>query len=106
MAEAIELLRAIREAVVIPYPATVGDGEVHDRILLERIGHVRTALKSALDGTLISGWAWMTDYLRERLAEHPPVGYVTQERADAALAEGKTWPEAVTPPDAGDGGAA
>lgn len=69
-----ELLKAILEALDIPSPATVGDGEVHDRILLERVMHVKTALRSELEGHPI-GIEWTTEYLRERLADCPPVGY-------------------------------
>lgn len=69
-----ELLQAVLEAIDIPAPATVGDAEVHDRILLERVMHVKVALRSELQGDPV-GIEWTTEYLRERLAEHPPAGY-------------------------------
>jgi hypothetical protein len=69
-----ELLQAVLEALDIPAPATVGDGEVHDRILLERVTHAKIALRGALEERP-PGIEWDTDYLRERLAEHPPTGY-------------------------------
>ena len=106
LAEAVDLLRAVREALTIPSPATVGGGEVHDRILLERIRHARTALESVLDDGYTPPWDWTAEYLRERLAEHPAVGYVTAEQARAALAAGKPWSEAVNPDQGRDEGPA
>ncbi|MEU0253311.1 hypothetical protein ABZ299_12545 [Streptomyces sp. NPDC006184] len=92
-----EFLTAIADALDIPNPATYGGQEAHDRILNERAMHAKIALRSALaDHSL--GLGWNTQYLRERLAEHPPTGYVTCGQADAALAAGKTWSEAVTLP--------
>lgn len=67
------LLEAVREAIAIPHPATVGDGEVHDRILSERVMHARVALDNVLDRSDDPGWS--ADYLRTRLLEHPPTGY-------------------------------
>ncbi|WP_046503127.1 hypothetical protein [Streptomyces odonnellii] len=69
-----DLLAAVLEALDIPAPATIGDGEVYDRLLNQRVSHARIALRDALeDGPL--GIEWTTEYLRERLAEHPPTGY-------------------------------
>jgi hypothetical protein len=92
-----ELLAAVLEALDIPHPATVGGHEAHDRTLNDRVTHAKIALRSALDDAPL-GIEWTTRYLRERLAEHPPTGYVTTDQAHAALAEGKTWSEAVTLP--------
>ncbi|MEV1011676.1 hypothetical protein [Streptomyces sp. NPDC049881] len=94
-AEAVELLRAVLEALDIPFPATTSGEVAYHRVLADRAGHARRALSSALDGPAPLGWAWEAAYLRERVAEHPPTGYVTTDQADAALAEGKTWTEAV-----------
>lgn len=69
-----DLLAALLEALDIPAPATIGDGEVYDRLLLARAAHARIALSSALDGCPL-GIEWTTTYLRERLAEHPATGY-------------------------------
>ncbi|MET7711028.1 hypothetical protein [Streptomyces sp. NPDC005407] len=69
-----DLLAAVLEALDIPHPATVGDGEVHDRLLADRAMHAVIALRSTLDGHPL-GIEWTTQYLRERLAEHPPTGY-------------------------------
>ncbi|MFE5218385.1 MULTISPECIES: hypothetical protein [unclassified Streptomyces] len=91
------LLSAVLEALDLPYPATVRWQEVHDRILNERVVHAKLALRSVLaDGSL--GLDWDANYLREKLAQHPVEGYVTTEQARAAVAEGKTWFEAVALP--------
>lgn len=69
-----DLLAAVLEAIDIPHPATVGDTEVRDRILAERAMHTVIALR-AIRRDDPMGIEWNTDYLRERLAEHPPTGY-------------------------------
>lgn len=68
-----DLLTAILEALAIPYPATVGDSEVHDRILLDRVMDARVALEGVLQRGDDAGWS--ADYLRARLAEKPATGY-------------------------------
>jgi hypothetical protein len=92
-----DLLAAVLEALDIPHPAATGDAGTHDRILNDRACHAKIALRSVLDDSPL-GVEWTTSYLRERLAETPPTGYVTVDQARAALAEGKTWSEAVTLP--------
>lgn len=77
-AEATSLLAALLEALDIPHPATVGDGEAHDRILAQRVMHARIALGSVLERDGDPGWE--ADYLRARLAEHPPTGYRAAEQ--------------------------
>lgn len=69
------LLAAVLDAIAIPYPATVGDGEVHDRILLDRVMDAKVALEGVLQRGDDPGWS--ADYLRARLAEKPPTGYRT-----------------------------
>ncbi|MGW0692771.1 hypothetical protein [Streptomyces sp. NPDC002738] len=93
-----ELLAAILKALDIPHPATVGDTVQHDRVLNDRAMHAAIALRGVLDDKPLMTVEWTTAYLRERLAEHPPTGYVTSNQARAALAAGKTWSEAVTLP--------
>jgi hypothetical protein len=93
-----ELLAAVLEALDIPTPATVGGTEAHDRALNTRVMLTKTALRDVLENGAPLGVEWTTAYLRERLAETPPTGYVTTAQADAALAEGKTWSEAVALP--------
>lgn len=68
-----ELLQAVLEALDIPAPATVGDGEVHDRILLDRVMDAKVALQGVLRRGDEPGWS--ADYLRSRLAEKPATGY-------------------------------
>ena len=91
-----DLLAAVLAALDIPAPATVGDTEAHDRVLNDRAMHAKIAIRSALNDKPLMPIEWTTQYLRERLAEHPPTGYVTSDQAHAALAAGKTWSEAVT----------
>jgi len=67
------LLAAVHEALAIPHPATIGDGEVYDRVLAARVMHARIALESVLVRADDPGYS--ADYLRARLAEHPPAGY-------------------------------
>ncbi|QKV94238.1 hypothetical protein HUT19_22795 [Streptomyces sp. NA02950] len=70
---AAELLRAVLEALDIPAPATVGDAEIHDRLMANRAMHATIALRGVLQRGDDPGWS--ADYLRARLAEHPPTGY-------------------------------
>ncbi|MET8803581.1 hypothetical protein [Streptomyces sp. NPDC004546] len=93
----VNLLSAVLEAIDLPYPATVGWQEAHDKILNERVMHAKLTLRSVLDNSSL-GMDWDANYLREKLAQHPVQGYVTNEQASAALAEGKSWSEAVTLP--------
>ena len=92
-----ELLAAVLAALDIPHPATAGD-EVYERVLSDRISHTVVVLRNLLDEKPLMGIEWTTAYLRDRLADHPPTGYVTCEQAHAALAEGKSWSEAVALP--------
>ncbi|MEV7983354.1 hypothetical protein [Streptomyces sp. NPDC086519] len=93
-----DLLAAVLEALDIPHPATVGGDEVYSRIRNDRATHVVVALRSVLDDKPLMGIEWTTAYLREQLTLHPATGYVTVAQAHAALAEGKTWSEAVALP--------
>ncbi|GAA2118354.1 hypothetical protein [Streptomyces synnematoformans] len=95
-----DFLTAVHDAIDIPHAATVGGDEQYRKVLAERAMHVRIALQDALDDGPL-GLAWTTEYLRDRLAENPPTGYVTGEQARAALAEGKTWMQAVRPDEEG-----
>ncbi|WP_405797239.1 hypothetical protein [Streptomyces sp. NBC_01506] len=69
-----DLLATVLEALDIPHPATVGDGDAHAKVLADRVMHTVIALRNTLDGCSL-GIEWTTEYLRERLAEHPPTGY-------------------------------
>lgn len=97
-APARELLAVILAALDIPHAATAGHAEVYERVLADRVSHTVVVLRNLLDEKPLMGIEWTTDYLRARLDEHPPTGYVTCEEANAALAEGKTWSEAVALP--------
>jgi hypothetical protein len=92
-----ELLAVVLEALDIPYPATLDGGARYGDVLADRALHVVIALEHTLEGQP-PGIGWPTGYLRDRLAENPPTGYVTDDQVRAALAAGKTWTEAVTPP--------
>ncbi|MET7731596.1 hypothetical protein ABZT02_09525 [Streptomyces sp. NPDC005402] len=92
------LLAAVLEALDIPHPATVGGNEAHDKVLNDRVMHAAIALRSVLDDKPLMDTEWTTAYLRERLAEHPPAGYVTVNQARAARAAGKSWSESVALP--------
>jgi hypothetical protein len=83
--ELLDALQAVREAIAIPQPATVGDGEVHDRILGERVMHARVMLDSVLRGDSYAGVAWNVEYLREQLAKHPAEGYKNWDERVAEL---------------------
>lgn len=97
-ADVRDLLAAVLEALDIPHPATAGGDEVYARIRNDRATHVTVALRSVLDDKPLMDIEWTTAYLREQLTFHPPTGYVTVAQAHAALAEGKTWSEAVALP--------
>lgn len=101
-ADVRDLLAAVLEALDIPHPATIGHAEVYDQIRGERATHAVVALRSILDDKPLMGIEWTAAYLREQLAKHPATGYVTVAQAHAALAEGKTWTEAVALPAEGD----
>lgn len=64
------LLEAVLEALSMPAPATVGDRIEHDQILNHRVMYARILLESALKDP--KDVEWETDYLRQRVAEHPP----------------------------------
>jgi hypothetical protein len=86
---AMHALRAVLEALDIPHPATVGDGEVRDRILGERVMHTVVFLRGLLTD-LTDDWAAARaerglDYFRQKLAEHPAAGYRTWDELVAEL---------------------
>jgi hypothetical protein len=70
-----ELLAAVLEAIDLPYPATVGDSERYHEVLERRVAHVAIALRGVLHDRPLMDVEWEAEYLRERLAEHPPTGY-------------------------------
>ena len=72
--DARALLAAVLEALDIPLPATEGDVELYDQILIERVGHAATSLRAAVHNPA-ADYGWEADYLRARLAEIPATGY-------------------------------
>lgn len=89
-----QALEAVLEALAIPHAATTGGDTVRNEVLVERIRHVVVFLEGLLrDEQAPQGWR--IDYLRERLAEHPPTGYVTHDQAHARLRAGASWTDAV-----------
>ena len=88
--EALDALRAVREALDIPHAATMGDEEKRTKILLERAGHAVVLLNSILHGEHPApDAAWSVSYLRARLAEHPATGYKTWNERMAELEAAK-----------------
>jgi hypothetical protein len=83
-------LEAVLEALDIPHAATMADDEIRTKILVERAGHAVVMLRAIMhDEHPAPDAAWSVNYLRERLAEHPPTYRTWQERVaelDAAKA--------------------
>ncbi len=84
-AQLLDALRAVLEALDIDSGATVADGEIADRILLERAGHARAMLQGLLGRDPIRDVPWSVGYLREQLAKYPATGYRTWAEAVAEL---------------------
>ncbi|GAA0899486.1 hypothetical protein GCM10009574_084310 [Streptomyces asiaticus] len=72
-----DLLRAVLEALRIPFPATFGDTDRFREVLDNRAMDVVVAIEGVLSDP--TGWAigWITPYLRKQLAKNPPTGYRT-----------------------------
>ena len=86
LAQAREALSAVLEALDIPHPATVGDGEVRDRIVMQRVLHTVIFLRGILaDSQPAEDAAWSLGYFRDKLAQHPAEGYRTWDEAVAEL---------------------
>ena len=66
-----DALMAVLEALDIPNAATVGDQEMRDHILVERVGHAVVMLRGILREDAADDIGWAVAYLRDRLAEHP-----------------------------------
>lgn len=76
------VLEAVREALAIPSPATIGDEPAQREILHKRAMHALIALDAVL-GERRGDVAWQAAYLREQLAKHPATGYRTWHEAVA-----------------------
>ncbi|TDB83571.1 hypothetical protein E1264_27950 [Actinomadura sp. KC216] len=95
------VIDAVLEALAIPHAATVGHEETRAKILDERLSLTVVVLENvAMRGFDL---AWSLECLRERLAEHPPTGYVTHDQAKERTAAGASWVEAVRRDGDGDG---
>ncbi|MFF0867661.1 hypothetical protein ACFYUV_38270 [Nonomuraea sp. NPDC003560] len=93
-----DALRAVREAITVPYAATAGGETIRGRLLIRRAMSAEIMLSDVLDHDPPLGLAWEITNLRKSLAAHPATGYVINEQAQAALAEGEPRIEAVVPP--------
>ncbi|KAB2341867.1 hypothetical protein [Actinomadura rudentiformis] len=93
--ETVKIILAVLDGIAIPHAATVEHDETRTKILLDRVMHVTVMLESLLG----SGCPNIDDavsYLEEKLAEHQPVGYVSQKAARRRIEAGATWSEAVS----------
>ncbi|MFB7242682.1 hypothetical protein ACFCYX_09465 [Streptomyces populi] len=70
-------LAAVLAAIDLPAPATLGDREVFQRLLEDRVLDAVVALTGALGEPPAADWGlgWHTDYLCKRLATKPPTTY-------------------------------
>jgi hypothetical protein len=92
--EARAVIDAVLAALDIPYAATDGGDETRAEVLDKRLMHTVVCLRQ-LTRSAAPSVPHSLAYLRERLAEHPPVGYVTKDQAHEAIARGASWLEAV-----------
>lgn len=94
--ELMDLLRAVHEALDLPHAASLDGEKTRDEILRRRLMYVDSVLSCVLDDYI--HLAAIARFLRDRTAEYPAAGYVTQEQAMAEVKAGKTWSEAVAVP--------
>ncbi|RKS76494.1 hypothetical protein BZB76_1850 [Actinomadura pelletieri DSM 43383] len=93
--ETNELVLAVLNAIVIPHAATAAHDQTRTRILLSRVAHLQFTLETLL-GSACPDVHDAAQTLEEKLAEHPPIGYVTNKEARRRCAAGATWAEAVS----------
>ncbi|MCW2943385.1 MAG: hypothetical protein JWR24_102 [Actinoallomurus sp.] len=87
-----KVCEVVLEALDIPYAATHGDDEIRDKILDRRLAQAVSALTFILDDGPDRpdvDTTWHLSYLREKFAEHPPIGYRTWDEAVAETAARK-----------------
>lgn len=94
------VVEAVLEALDIPSAATIGFERTRNEILLDRVMHTVITLQFMLwdaDDPPFSRLDPMRQlvYLRERLAEHPPVGYITWQQALERRKQGADYMESV-----------
>jgi hypothetical protein len=84
----LDALKAVHEAIRIPFPATGGDAERYAEILETRVMHAAQFISAFLadeNRPQPDDWRqWHVAYLRDRLAENPPTGYTNADRGAAA----------------------
>ncbi|MBD2894765.1 hypothetical protein amrb99_36920 [Actinomadura sp. RB99] len=93
--ETVKLILAVLEGIAIPYASTVAHDETRTRVLHDRLIHVQVMLESLL-GSACPNVDDAVSHLNEKLAEHPPVGYISQKQAHRRIKAGATWSEAVS----------
>ncbi|MFI0932932.1 hypothetical protein ACH4RG_14435 [Streptomyces sp. NPDC021019] len=76
------LLDAVLDAIDIPYPATIDDDNAYRAVLDRRLSLAVMVARAALAEEPDSV-AWNADYLRRKLAEHPPTGYRAYQSTEA-----------------------
>lgn len=91
-------LEAIRDALTLPYAATVDGDKARAKIFENRLMYVTSFLNDVLAERPGMDLGWEIAFLAERIAKHAAAGYVTHDQAQAALAQGATWSEAVALP--------
>lgn len=92
------VIEAMLAALDIPSAATVGFERTRQEILMHRVMHTVVSLQFMLmdaNGTGPLDPMRQLVYLRERLAEHPPVGYITWQQALERRRQGADYMESV-----------
>ncbi|HEU5024631.1 MAG TPA: hypothetical protein VFV01_06875 [Spirillospora sp.] len=93
--DTVKVILAVLEGIAIPYAATTAHDETRTRVLHDRLIHVQVTLESLL-GSAAPDVDDAVSYLQEKLAEHPPVGYITKKQAHRRIKAGATWMQAVS----------
>lgn len=77
-------LEVVLEALDIPLAATTGDDDRRRRIFDQRLGWTIVSLEYLLShDERPEDIQWSIDYLRKKLAEHPPIGYTHHDTPGA-----------------------
>lgn len=93
--ETVKVILAVLEGIAIPHASTVAHDETRTRVLHDRLIHVELMLESLL-GSACPNVDDAVAHLNEKLAEHPPIGYVSQKKAHQRIKAGATWADAVS----------
>src|SRR4051812_11842282 len=100
-----DALKAIKDALDLPYAATASGDEIRSGLVESRVMIVNHLLKAVLEDRPGLDLAWEIRFVTDRIAGQPAEGqYVTYDQAQAAMAKGATWTEAVTLPTPTDDG--